>query len=63
MKLPLSNEGAKRSITVRNLYLISHSQLGSHTIEVKASKFADWKRTVSLTGGSDVNIKAVLQPQ
>jgi hypothetical protein len=36
---------------------------GDHTVEVKASKFADWKRTVSVTSGSDVNIKAELQPQ
>jgi S1-C subfamily serine protease len=36
---------------------------GDHTIEVKASKFADWKRTVSVTSGSDINIKAELQPQ
>jgi S1-C subfamily serine protease len=36
---------------------------GDHTVEVKASKFADWKRTVSVTDGSDLNIKAALQPQ
>jgi S1-C subfamily serine protease len=36
---------------------------GDHTIEVKASKFTDWKRTVSVTDGSDLNIKAALQPQ
>jgi hypothetical protein len=36
---------------------------GDHVIEVKASKYADWKRTVSVTSGSDVNIKADLQPQ
>jgi S1-C subfamily serine protease len=36
---------------------------GDHTVEVKASKFADWKRTVSVTSGSNVNIKAELQPQ
>jgi S1-C subfamily serine protease len=36
---------------------------GDHTIEVKASKFADWKRTISVTDGSDLNIKAALQPQ
>ncbi len=38
-------------------------QPGDHTIEVKASKFVDWKRTVSVSSGSDVNIKAELQPQ
>jgi S1-C subfamily serine protease len=36
---------------------------GDHVVEVKASKFADWKRTVSLTNGSDLNVKATLQPQ
>jgi S1-C subfamily serine protease len=36
---------------------------GDYTVEVKASKFADWKRTVSVTSGSNVNIKAELQPQ
>lgn len=36
---------------------------GDHTIQVKASKFSDWKRTVSVTSGSNVNIKADLQPQ
>jgi len=36
---------------------------GEHTVEVKASKFADWKRTVSVTDGSDLNIKAALQAQ
>jgi len=36
---------------------------GDHTVEVKASKFADWKRTVSVTSGSDINIKAEMQPQ
>lgn len=36
---------------------------GDHTVEVKASKFSDWKRTVSMTSGSNVNIKAELQPQ
>lgn len=36
---------------------------GDHTVEVKASKFADWKRTVSVTEGSDLNVKAALQPQ
>lgn len=36
---------------------------GDHTVEVKAAKFTDWKRTVSVTDGSDLNIKAALQPQ
>ena len=36
---------------------------GDHLVEVKASKFADWKRTVSVTDGSDLNVKATLQPQ
>lgn len=36
---------------------------GDHTVEVKASKFADWRRTVSVTSGSDINIKAEMQPQ
>ena len=36
---------------------------GDHTVEVKASKFADWKRTVSVTDGSDLNLKAAMQPQ
>lgn len=36
---------------------------GEHTVEVKASKFADWKRTISVTDGSDLNVKAALQPQ
>jgi S1-C subfamily serine protease len=36
---------------------------GDHTVEVKASKFADWKRTVSVSDGSDLNVKAALQPQ
>jgi S1-C subfamily serine protease len=36
---------------------------GDHTIEVKASKFGDWKRTISVTDGSDLNVKATLQPQ
>jgi S1-C subfamily serine protease len=36
---------------------------GNHTVEVKAAKFTDWKRTVSVTSGSDINIKAELQPQ
>lgn len=36
---------------------------GDHIVEVKASKFVDWKRTVSVTDGSDLNVKAALQPQ
>jgi S1-C subfamily serine protease len=36
---------------------------GDHTVEVKASRFVDWKRTVSVTEGSDLNVKAALQPQ
>ncbi|MFZ0816565.1 MAG: trypsin-like peptidase domain-containing protein [Candidatus Sulfotelmatobacter sp.] len=36
---------------------------GDHIVEVKAAKFADWKRTVSVNDGSDLNIKATLQPQ
>jgi S1-C subfamily serine protease len=36
---------------------------GDHVVEVKASKFADWKRTVSVTDGSDLNVKAALKPQ
>lgn len=36
---------------------------GDHIVEVKASKFADWKRTVSVIDGSDLNVKAALQPQ
>jgi S1-C subfamily serine protease len=36
---------------------------GEHTVEVKASKFADWKRTVSVSDGSDLNLNAALQPQ
>jgi S1-C subfamily serine protease len=36
---------------------------GEHTVEVKASKFADWKRTISVTDGSDLNVKAALQAQ
>jgi S1-C subfamily serine protease len=36
---------------------------GEHTVEVKASKCADWKRTVSVTDGSDLNLKAALTPQ
>ena len=47
---------------MRNLYLISHSQLGSHTIEVKASKFADWKRLLSIhLDGAFLTTRAVLQ--
>ena len=36
---------------------------GEHTVEVKASKFADWKRTISVTDGSDLNVKAAMEPQ
>jgi S1-C subfamily serine protease len=36
---------------------------GDHTVEVKAAKFADWKRTVTVTEGSDLNVKAAMQPQ
>jgi S1-C subfamily serine protease len=36
---------------------------GDHVIEVKASKFTDWKRTITVTDGSDQNVKASLQPQ
>lgn len=36
---------------------------GDHTVEVKAAKFSDWKRTISVTDGSDLNVKAALQPQ
>jgi len=36
---------------------------GDHTIEVKATGFADWKRTISVSDGSDLNLKATLQPQ
>ena len=36
---------------------------GDHIVEVKASKFADWKRTVSVIDGSDLNVKVALQPQ
>ena len=36
---------------------------GDHTIEVKASHFSDWKRTISVTDGSDLNVKANLQSQ
>lgn len=36
---------------------------GDHTIEVKAPGFADWKRTISVSDGSDLNLKANLQPQ
>jgi S1-C subfamily serine protease len=36
---------------------------GDHTVEVKASKFADWKRTVNVASGSELNVKATLDPQ
>lgn len=36
---------------------------GDHVIEVKASKYGDWKRTITVTEGSDQNVKASLQPQ
>jgi serine protease Do len=36
---------------------------GDHTIEVKAAKFSEWKRTISVTDGSDLNVKANLEPQ
>jgi len=36
---------------------------GDHTIEVKAPKFSDWKRTISVMDGSDLNVKAAMQPQ
>lgn len=36
---------------------------GDHTIEVKASKFVDWKRTVSVSDGSELEVRAVMQPQ
>jgi S1-C subfamily serine protease len=36
---------------------------GDHVIEVKASNFTDWKRTITVTDGSDQNVKASLQPQ
>lgn len=36
---------------------------GDHTIEVKASKFSDWKRTISVIDGSDMNVKATMQLQ
>jgi S1-C subfamily serine protease len=36
---------------------------GDHTVEVKAEKFSEWKRTISVTEGSDLNVKATLQPQ
>jgi S1-C subfamily serine protease len=36
---------------------------GDHTIEVKASKYSDWKRTLNISPGSNVNIKADLQAQ
>ena len=36
---------------------------GDHVVEVRASKFAEWKRTISVTDGSDLNVKAALEPQ
>jgi S1-C subfamily serine protease len=36
---------------------------GDHTVEVKAPNFSEWKRTISVTEGSDLNVKAALQPQ
>lgn len=36
---------------------------GDHVVEVKAAKFGDWKRTVSVSEGSDLNVKAALQSQ
>jgi S1-C subfamily serine protease len=36
---------------------------GDHVVEVKASNFAEWKRTISVADGSDLNVKATLQPQ
>jgi S1-C subfamily serine protease len=36
---------------------------GDHVVEVRASKFTDWKRTISVTSGSDLNVKAAMQPQ
>lgn len=36
---------------------------GDHTVEVKASRFADWKRTVNVAEGSDLNVKAAMEPQ
>jgi S1-C subfamily serine protease len=36
---------------------------GDHVIEVKASKFTDWKRTITVTDGSEQSVKATLQPQ
>jgi hypothetical protein len=36
---------------------------GDHVIEVKAAKFSDWKRVVTVNDGSEQNLKAVLQPQ
>jgi len=36
---------------------------GDHTVEVKVEKFSEWKRTISVTEGSDLNVKATLQPQ
>jgi hypothetical protein len=36
---------------------------GDHKIEMKASKFVDWKRTISVRDGSDLNVKATMQRQ
>lgn len=36
---------------------------GDHLIEVRASKFTDWKRTITVTEGSQQTVKATLQPQ
>ena len=36
---------------------------GDHVIEVKAPTFSDWKRTITVSEGSEQNIKAALQPQ
>ena len=36
---------------------------GDHVVEVKAAKFGDWKPTVSVSEGSDLNVTAALQPQ
>jgi len=36
---------------------------GDHVIEVKAAKFSDWKRVVTVNDGSEQNLKAVLQAQ
>jgi hypothetical protein len=36
---------------------------GDHTVEVKAAKFSEWKRTISVTDGSNLNVKANLEPQ